>query len=163
MAAYITNEAEGPGISSESRYEQLCDALARARTERAARREECFAFIERTIQGLIEHLEIPSELVLLAPPDGTPGEELTVGAATRLGHDGFWQTGVHLKIEGKSFGSPSLIVALVLHVKKQEGAFLFKLTPDGPTLKVSDDPDADATEVHEFVFHRLLDSLRVPG
>jgi len=163
MAAYIPHDAGGPRLPGESRYAQLCDALEQSRIERAARREECFAFIERTIHGLIEHLEIPSELVLMAPPDGPPGRELTIGAATRLSDDGFWQTGVHLKIEGKSFGSPSLIVALVLHVKKQGDGFLFKLTPDGLTLHVSDDRDADASEVHEFVFRRLLDSLRFPA
>ena len=131
--------------------------------ERVARRDECFAFIERMVQGLIEHLKIPSDLVRLAPPSGPPGDEpLTVGAATTLGEDGFWQTGLHLTIGGRSFGSAALVVALIFHVKKKDGTFLFKLAPDGDTLKVSDDPDADVSEAHDFVFHKLLDSLRVP-
>jgi hypothetical protein len=161
---YVTREPQGPVLTSDSRYEQLCDALVQARAERVARRDECFAFIERLVQGLIDHLAIPSDLMRLAPPIGVPGDDpLTVGAASTLGEDGYWQTGLHLTIGGQAFGSPSLVVALVLHVKKKDGVFLFKLAPDGPTLKISEEPDADASEAHDFIFQQLLDSLRIPG
>lgn len=163
MAVYVAREPQAPVSTRDSRYEQLCEALAHARAERTARRDECFSFIERMVQGLIEHLKIPSELVCLVPPAGRPGNEpLTVGAASTLGENGFWQTGVHLTIGGRKFGSAALVVTLVFHVKKKDGTFLFKLAPDGETLKVPDDPDADASEAHDFIFHKLLDSLRVP-
>jgi hypothetical protein len=163
MSAAAASEAGGPILTSDSRYDRLCDALAQSRAERVARRDECFAFIERLVQGLIEHLRIPSDLVRLAPPSGPASREpLTVGAASVLGDDGFWQTGVHLTIGGQTFGSAKMVVALVFHVKKKNGTFWFKLAPDGETLKISDDLDADTTEVHEFVFNQLLDSLRVP-
>ena len=72
-------------MTRDSRYEQLCDALAQTRAERVARRDECFAFIERMVQGLIEHLKIPSDLVRLTPPSGPPSEPCGTSDAAR-GH-----------------------------------------------------------------------------
>jgi hypothetical protein len=165
MAAFLTQEAERPVLVDDSRYVQLCEALSRARAERVARRDECFAFIERFIQGLIQYLKIPLDLVRLAPPSGesSPNDApLTVGAASMLGEDGYWQTGLQLKIGGQTPGAVAVVVALVLHIKKKDRNFLFKLMPDGPAIKISDAPGADASHAHDFVFQQLLDSLRGP-
>jgi hypothetical protein len=148
----------------DSRYGQLCDALSNSRAARASQREECFSFVERFVQGLIGYLEIPPDLVRLALPDGSLDEApLTVSGASTLVEDGFWQTGLNLTIRGRAGRSPSAVVTLVLHVKKGDGVFAFKLFPDGPLLRIDDAPDADLSPAYDLVFQQLLTWLQSPG
>jgi hypothetical protein len=163
MAADLAREARGPVFVADSRYGQLCEALVRARAERVARRDECFAFIERFIHGLIDFLRIPRDRVRLAPANGGAADgRLTLGAATSLGEDGFWRTGLQLTIGGGAPGTVSVVIPLVLHIKKKDRNFQFKLMPDGMPLEISAAPDADASHAYDFVFQRLLDAMRSP-
>jgi hypothetical protein len=151
-------------LVEDSRYEKLCAALARARAERVARRDECFAFIERFVQGLIRFLKVPPDRVQLAPADGAaPNGPLTVGAASSLAEDGYWKTGLHFTIGGDAPGAVSVVVALVLHIKKKERNFLFKLMPDAAPLKLASVPDAKPSDAYDFVFQQLLDSMGSPA
>jgi hypothetical protein len=137
---------------------QLCDALTHAR---AARRDECFVFIERFVQGLILFLEIPAEHVRLVSADGScDAGPLTVSTASSLAEDGFWNTGLHLTFCGEAPGTSSVAVLLVLHVKKKEEKFLFKLFSEGPEIEIADGPGADPLPAYDFVFQQLLASLR---
>jgi hypothetical protein len=164
MPGHLARESQGTVFVEDSRYEQLCAALARARTERVARRDECFAFIECFVGGLIRFLEVPPDCVRLAPADGsTCAGPLTVGAASSLGEDGTWQTGLQLDIGAGATGAASVVVALVLHIQKKERNFLFKLRPDAAPRTLSGAPDADRSEVYDFVFQQLLASMRGPA
>jgi hypothetical protein len=164
MTANLVGDAQALVLKDVSRYRQLCDALSHSRAARASQRDECFAFIERFVQGLIRFLKIPPEHVRLAPPDGSRDEgPLTVSAASSLAEDGFWRTGLHLTICGPAPGALSVVVALVLHVKKREKNFLFKLCSDGPAIEIPDASDTDSSPAYDFVFQRLLTSLRAPA
>jgi hypothetical protein len=164
MAADLASRGQASVFDGVSRYRQLCDALAHARAARAAQRDECFAFIERFVQGLIRFLNIPAEHVRLAPADGArDAGPLTVSAASSLAEDGFWNTGLHLTICAEAAGTPSVAVPLVLHIKKQETRFLFKLFSEGPEIEIADGPGADPSPAYDFVFQQLLNSLRAPA
>lgn len=164
MAADLAHEGQPAVLNDVSRYRQLCEALSHARAARASRRDECFAFIERFVQGLIRFLKIPPEFVRLAPPDGRRDEgALTVSAASSLGEDGFWRTGLHLTICGRAPRTCSVVVALVLHTKKQGEHFHLKLSSEGPEVSIRDVPDADFSPAYDFVFQRLLSSLQSPA
>ena len=164
MYADSIRVTESTAADDDSRYGQLCDAFSHSRAARASQREECFSFVERFVQGLIRYLEIPPDLVRLALPDG-PLEEapLTVSGASSLAEDGFWQTGLNLTIRGRAGRSPSVAVTLVLHVKKKDGVFSFKLFSDGPILRIDDAPDADLSPAYDLVFQQLLTWLRSPA
>jgi hypothetical protein len=161
MYADFLRVGASSAVGDDSRYGQLCDALSHSRAARASQREECFAFVERFVQGLIQYLEIPPDLVRLALPDGSLDEApLTVSGASSLGEDGFWQTGLNLTIRGRAGRSPSVAVTLVLHVKKKKGLFSFKLFADGPILRIDEAPDADLSPAFDLVFQQLLTWLR---
>ena len=160
MYADFLRVARSTAAGDGSRYGQLCDALSHSRAARASKREECFSFVERFVQGLIRYLEIPPELVRLALPDASPDEApLTVSGASSLAEDGFWQTGLNLTIRGRSGRPPSVVVTLVLHVKKN-GVFSFKVLPEGPVLRIDDAPDADLSPAYDLVFQQLLTWLQ---
>ena len=164
MAPNLAREGQASVFKDDSRYRQLVDALSYSRAARASQRDQCFAFIERFVQGLIGFLTIPSDHVRLAPPDGPHDEDaLTVSAASSLAEDGYWRTGLHLTINGQAPGKLSVVVALVLHIKKQEEHFLFKLCSNGPAIEIPDAPDADTSLAYDFVFQQLLTSLGAPA
>lgn len=160
MYADSPRAARSGAPRERSRCGQLCDALSHSRAARASRRDECFSFVEHFVQGLIRFLEIPSDLVRLAHPDGPRDEApLTVSGASSLAEDGFWRTGLNLTIRGRAGRSPSVVVTLVLHVKKN-GEFSFKLFPDAPVLRIADAPDANLSPAYDLVFQQLLTWLR---
>jgi len=164
MYGDFSRVAQSAAVDDSSRYGQLCDALSHSRAARASQRDECFSFVERFAQGLIQFLEIPPDLVRLALPDGSLDEApLTVSGASSLAEDGFWQTGLNLTIRGRAGRSPSVVVTLVLHVKKKDGVFSFKLLPDGPILRIADTPDADLSPAYDLVFQQLLTWLQTPA
>ena len=164
MAVDLVRDPQSAVFIEDSRYEQLCSASARARAERVARRDECFAFIERFVHGLIRFLKAPPDRVRLAPADGSaPDAPLTVGGASSLGEDGYWKTGLHLSIGGDAPGAVSVVVALVLHIKKKERNFLFKLMPDAAPLKLAGVPEVEPSDAYDFVFQQLLDSMGSPA
>jgi len=161
MTANLARDVQGPVSVDISRYDQLCDALVHSRALRVSERDECFAFIERFVQGMIRFLKIPPHRVKLAAPDGQHDEgPLTVSAASSLGEDGFWQTGLNLTVCDQAPGAVSVVVTLVFHIRKKEKTFLFKLFSDGPALEIPDARDADPSPAYDFVFRQLLASLR---
>jgi len=163
MYADFPHAGQSTAERDGSRYGQLCDALSDSRAARASQRDECFSFVERFVQGLIRFLEIPPEFVRLALPDGSRDEApLTVSGASSLADDGFWRTGLDLTIRGRAKRSPCVVVTLVLHVKKQDGEFSFKLFPDAPTLRIADAPEADLSPAYDLVFQQLMTWLRSP-
>ena len=164
MYADFSRVAQSAAADDSSRYGQLCDALSHSRAARASQRDECFSFVERFAQGLIQFLEIPPDLVRLALPDGSLDEApLTVSGASSLAEDGFWQTGLNLTIRGRAGRSPSVVVTLVLHVKKKDGVLSFKLFPDGPILRIADASGADLSPAYDLVFQQLLTWLHSPA
>jgi hypothetical protein len=161
MSADLAEEAPASVATGGSRYNQLREAVSRSRATRASQRDECFAFIARFVRGLIRFLEVPPDLVRLGPPDDTHHiDSLTVSAASSLAEDGFWKTGIHLKICRQAAGSPSVVVTLVLHTRKTDGCFLLKLLPDAEALRIPDAADADLSPAYELVFQQILDWLQ---
>ncbi len=92
---------------TQSRYEELCQALEKARDRFAAYRSECTFVASTLARGLVESAAWPPKLVAVEPPGG--GDPARPEDALVLVDDGFWALGLRLVLEVPK-GKDSILV-----------------------------------------------------
>lgn len=110
---------------SQSRYQELCQALEHARSSFAAYHSECVLFAATLSRGFIEYSSWPRELVSFEPlTPGAEGATTKIEDAMHLDEDAFWHVGLRLALEEPK-GRDSIL--LRVRFKKLETRYIISL------------------------------------
>lgn len=143
-------QAVNSSTKTVSKYDEMCDAAAKARSLREDSRNRSLGYLCRIVNGLIKHCEIPEEQIAYSRWDGKgntyqraeDGMRYTVpGAAVLDEEDGYWRLGIRITLTPAGAWLRHIVFA-VLCVSEQEGMPVIKISPTGRPSRLNvDDPN----------------------
>lgn len=144
-----------------SKFQELCESYKTTRQNYFSYRDECLGFVNELVHRYKNYLEIPEGQFSYVPThkEPEPGKTYSLDGASHLNADGYWHSGLEIRLYEAPNVEPQATVRICLRVKKQEDKFDVKITSQNRHHIIASGNLQEHTEFFEYLQKQIRDSM----
>ena len=141
-----------------TKYEEILKSYKTAMKRYADYRKECWRFAHKLVNGLINYLKCPKELVMFDPLNREikEGQIFTLEGAMHLEDDTFWHLGIGINL----YREPNIIqerVKLCIMIKGSNKHFIVKLEGINKEFEIDENKPEEFKTFYDFIFKQITE------